>query len=59
MKSPHTQHVPVLPTEVVEQLQPQPGDIVVDGTLGGGGMRDYWPSELALLAKSLASTAIL
>jgi 16S rRNA (cytosine1402-N4)-methyltransferase len=30
-------HVPVLPTEIVDWLQPQPGQIIVDGTLGGGG----------------------
>ncbi len=30
-------HVPVLLDEVVRLLNPQPGDIVVDGTLGGGG----------------------
>ena len=32
-----TVHVPVLPNEVIEGLNPQPGDTVVDGTLGGGG----------------------
>jgi 16S rRNA (cytosine1402-N4)-methyltransferase len=30
-------HVPVLPNEVLQWLNPQPGQIVVDGTLGGGG----------------------
>jgi 16S rRNA (cytosine1402-N4)-methyltransferase len=30
-------HTPVLLQEVLEYLNPQPGDIVVDGTLGGGG----------------------
>lgn len=30
-------HIPVLPSEVLDYLQPQPGHIVVDGTLGGGG----------------------
>lgn len=30
-------HVPVLPVEVLQWLAPQPGQIVVDGTLGGGG----------------------
>lgn len=30
-------HIPVLPREVVQQLAPQPGQIFVDGTLGGGG----------------------
>lgn len=32
-----TQHVPVLATEVIDLLQPQPGAIFIDGTLGGGG----------------------
>ena len=31
------QHVPVLPSEVLEGLNPQPGQILVDLTLGGGG----------------------
>ncbi len=30
-------HVPVLLNEVIEGLNPKPGDIFVDGTLGGGG----------------------
>jgi 16S rRNA (cytosine1402-N4)-methyltransferase len=30
-------HVPVLVSEVLAALDPQPGDIVADGTLGGGG----------------------
>jgi 16S rRNA (cytosine1402-N4)-methyltransferase len=30
-------HIPVLPAEIVEWLRPQPGQILVDGTLGGGG----------------------
>ncbi len=30
-------HIPVLPSEVLEYLQPQPGQVLVDGTLGGGG----------------------
>jgi 16S rRNA (cytosine1402-N4)-methyltransferase len=32
-----TYHVPVLLNEVLEYLNPQPGQIVVDGTLGGAG----------------------
>ena len=32
-----TQHKPVLLKEVLELLDPQPGDLVVDGTFGGGG----------------------
>jgi 16S rRNA (cytosine1402-N4)-methyltransferase len=30
-------HIPVLQSEVLHYLQPLPGQIVVDGTLGGGG----------------------
>jgi len=37
VKIPNTQHVPVLPAEVIEGLNPQAGQTVVDGTLGGGG----------------------
>lgn len=32
-----TQHVPVMPEEVVYYLHPQPGGHYIDGTLGGGG----------------------
>jgi 16S rRNA (cytosine1402-N4)-methyltransferase len=31
------QHVPVLLDEVVQWLEPRPGAVMVDGTLGGGG----------------------
>ncbi|HEY1067557.1 MAG TPA: 16S rRNA (cytosine(1402)-N(4))-methyltransferase RsmH, partial [Pirellulales bacterium] len=30
-------HVPVMLDEIVEQLAPKPGAVLVDGTLGGGG----------------------
>jgi 16S rRNA (cytosine1402-N4)-methyltransferase len=32
-----TQHLPVLPREVVEWLRPEPEQTIVDGTLGGAG----------------------
>jgi 16S rRNA (cytosine1402-N4)-methyltransferase len=32
-----TVHVPVLPDEVMQWLDPQPGQVFADGTLGGGG----------------------
>jgi len=34
---PSTVHVPVLLDEVVQWLQPRPGAVLVDGTVGGGG----------------------
>lgn len=37
MASHTTIHVPVLPREVIEWLDPRPGQVIVDGTLGGGG----------------------
>jgi 16S rRNA (cytosine1402-N4)-methyltransferase len=40
-------HVPVLPREVLETLDPQPGQILVDGTAGGGG-------HLRMLAERVA-----
>ena len=30
-------HLPVLADEVIQHLLPQPGQVIVDGTLGGGG----------------------
>ncbi len=32
-----TIHIPVMPTEVLAALDVQPGSVIVDGTLGGGG----------------------
>lgn len=37
MSGPSSIHVPVLLAEVLQWLDPQPGQVVVDGTLGGGG----------------------
>lgn len=37
MASTPSQHVSVMLDEVLEQLQPAPGKIIVDGTLGGAG----------------------
>jgi 16S rRNA (cytosine1402-N4)-methyltransferase len=37
MSSPEPLHVSVLAAEVIEQLAPQAGQVIVDGTLGGGG----------------------
>lgn len=36
-KTPAGQHVPIMVTEVIECLQPQPGERVIDCTLGYGG----------------------
>lgn len=43
-----TIHVPVLPQEVLAALDPRPGQVIVDGTLGGGG-------HTRLIAEQLAS----
>jgi 16S rRNA (cytosine1402-N4)-methyltransferase len=37
MTEPSSVHVSVLPDEVIRWLAPQPGMVLVDGTLGGGG----------------------
>lgn len=42
-----TCHTPVLPTEVINGLDPQPGKLLIDGTYGGGG-------HTMLLAKAVA-----
>lgn len=34
---PELKHIPVLGAEVVDALQPRPGAVFVDGTVGGGG----------------------
>lgn len=47
-----TQHVPVLATAVIDLLQPKPGDIVIDATLGGGG-------HAALLLDGVQPTGVL
>lgn len=36
-RTPAGTHVSVMPAEVLEALDPRPGDLVVDGTLGWGG----------------------
>ena len=37
MSSDQVQHTPVLTREVIEWLDPRPGQTIVDGTFGGGG----------------------
>ena len=34
---PRSEHIPVMLDEVLHWLAPQPGQVLVDGTLGGGG----------------------
>jgi 16S rRNA (cytosine1402-N4)-methyltransferase len=48
MSSQPTIHIPVLPQEVLHWLNPQPAQVIVDGTLGGGG-------HTRLLAERLAN----
>lgn len=49
-----TVHVPVLLEEVVEWLAPKPGDLVLDGTLGGGGHTRALAERLAPEGRVLA-----
>ncbi len=37
MSNPIPVHIPVLLDEIVQWLEPRPGAVIVDGTLGGGG----------------------
>ncbi len=37
MNSSSAEHVPVLVAEVLQWLDPRPGQVIVDGTVGGGG----------------------
>jgi 16S rRNA (cytosine1402-N4)-methyltransferase len=43
-------HVPVLAAEILDWLNPQPGQIIVDGTLGGGGHTRMIAERLAIPA---------
>ncbi len=47
MAASNTVHVPVLANEVIEWLAPQPGKVIVDGTLGGGGHSRLLAERLA------------
>lgn len=47
-----TVHLPVLPVQVVDLLAPQPGQTIVDATLGGGG-------HALLIAEKLGSSGCL
>jgi len=42
-----TIHIPVLPREVLQWLDPRPGQVIVDGTLGGGGHTRLIADQLA------------
>jgi 16S rRNA (cytosine1402-N4)-methyltransferase len=48
-------HVPVLPREVLQWLDPRPGQVIVDGTLGGGGHTRLIAERLASEGRELAS----
>ena len=45
--SPGTVHVPVLLAELLHWLAPQPGQVLVDGTLGGGGHAREFAARVA------------
>lgn len=47
-------HVPVLPKETIELLDPRPGEIFVDGTLGGGGHTEMLLKKVGEKGKVLA-----
>jgi 16S rRNA (cytosine1402-N4)-methyltransferase len=49
---PETRHVPVLPAEVLHYLDPQPGQTIVDATVGTGG-------HARMLAERVAPTGLL
>ena len=42
-----SRHVPILADKVLELLSPQPGQIIVDCTVGGGGHAKRSPSGSA------------
>ena len=47
-------HIPVMLKEIVNYLQPQPGDCLVDGTLGGGGYTRVLAKAVGPTGKILA-----
>jgi len=47
MAASETVHIPVLADEVIDWLDPQPRNIIVDGTLGGGGHSRLLAARLA------------
>jgi len=47
MAASETVHIPVLADEVIQWLDPQPGKVIVDGTLGGGGHSRLLAERLA------------
>lgn len=48
-------HIPVLANEVLEYLNPQPGNIVFDGTLGGGGHARLILNRIGLTGQYIAT----
>jgi 16S rRNA (cytosine1402-N4)-methyltransferase len=47
-------HVPVLTNEVLHWLDPQPGETIVDGTLGGGGHTRLLAARVGLSGRVIA-----
>src|SRR5690554_6073973 len=45
-------HQPVMPAEVIKFLNPQPGEVILDGTIGLGG-------HSALIAERLGASGVL
>ncbi|MCK4918765.1 MAG: 16S rRNA (cytosine(1402)-N(4))-methyltransferase RsmH [Candidatus Pacebacteria bacterium] len=56
-------HIPVLSKEIIEIVNPQPGENVVDGTLGGGGHAELFLEKISpdgkLLGIDLDSEALI
>jgi len=50
----HAEHIAVLRDEVIEGLQPRPGSLLIDGTLGAGGHSAAWLDATAPDGRVLA-----
>lgn len=50
----HADHIAVLPAEVIQGLEPRPGGLLIDGTLGAGGHTAAWLEATAPAGRVLA-----